>query len=90
MKNTSASDYIIEKMTALGFEIIKPDSTFYIFAEFNKDLQSRFAGTESFTQKEALLLSLVLLWALQEVIFAYLIQPAGHRKAVKRLEEYMK
>ena len=26
-------DYIIEKMTALGFEIIKPDGAFYIFAK---------------------------------------------------------
>ncbi len=27
-------DYIIEKMTDLGFKIIKPDGAFYIFAKF--------------------------------------------------------
>ena len=36
-----ASSYIIEKMTALGFEIIKPDGAFYIFAKipagYNQD-----------------------------------------------------
>ncbi|XCY66543.1 pyridoxal phosphate-dependent aminotransferase [Streptococcus iniae] len=29
-------DYIIEKMTALGFDIIKPDGAFYIFAKIPK------------------------------------------------------
>ena len=33
-------DYIIEKMTELGFEIIKPDGAFYIFAKIPAEYNS--------------------------------------------------
>ena len=47
-------DYIIEKMSALGFEIIKPDGAFYIFAKipagFNQD---SFAFLQDFAREKA-------------------------------------
>ena len=75
-------DYIIEKMTDLGFEIIKPDGAFYIFAKNSSGLQSRFlCFSEGFCSEEGrLLLSLVLpLGVTGKVMFAYLMQPAWRR-----------
>ena len=47
-------DYIIEKMTDLGFKIIKPDGAFYIFAkipaEYNLD---SFSFLQDFAKKKA-------------------------------------
>ena len=41
-------DYIIEQMSALGFEIIKPDGAFYIFAKipagYNQDFLCFLTG----------------------------------------------
>ena len=47
-------DYIIEKMTELGFKIIKPDGAFYIFAKIPADYnQDSFAFLKDFAQKKA-------------------------------------
>ncbi len=47
-------DYIIEKMTALGFEIIKPDGAFYIFAKIPAGYnQDSFAFLKDFAYKKA-------------------------------------
>ena len=47
-------DYIIEKMTDLGFKVIKPDGAFYIFAkipaEYNQD---SFSFLQDFAKKKA-------------------------------------
>lgn len=47
-------DFIIEKMSALGFEIIKPDGAFYIFAKIPVDLeQNSFDFCVDFAQSKA-------------------------------------
>ena len=47
-------DYIIEKMTELGFKIIKPNGAFYIFAKIPADYnQDSFAFLKDFAQKKA-------------------------------------
>lgn len=47
-------DYILEKMTALGFKIIRPDGAFYIFAKIPADLnQNSFEFCVDFAQKQA-------------------------------------
>ena len=71
-------DYIIEKMTALGFEIIKPDGAFYIFAKIPAGYnQDSFAFLKDFAQKKAVAFILVQpLGVMEKVMFAYLMQPA--------------
>ncbi|MDQ0222105.1 pyridoxal phosphate-dependent aminotransferase [Streptococcus moroccensis] len=47
-------DFILEKMTALGFEIIRPDGAFYIFAKIPDGYnQNSFEFLQSFARKEA-------------------------------------
>ncbi|MET3556922.1 aminotransferase [Streptococcus rupicaprae] len=47
-------DVIIEKMTALGFEIIRPDGAFYIFAKIPTGYnQNSFDFLQKFARKEA-------------------------------------
>lgn len=47
-------DYIMEKMAALGFEIIRPDGAFYIFAKIpNGYNQNSFDFLQKFARKEA-------------------------------------
>ena len=55
-------DYIIEQMSALGFEIIKPDGAFYIFAKIPAGYnQDSFAFLQDFAREKRLLSFLVLL-----------------------------
>ena len=47
-------DYIIEKMSALGFKIIEPDGAFYIFAKIPADLeQDSFKFAVDFAKEKA-------------------------------------
>lgn len=47
-------DYIIEKMSALGFKIIKPDGAFYIFAKIPADHeQDSFKFCQDFAREKA-------------------------------------
>lgn len=47
-------DYIIEKMSELGFKIIKPDGAFYIFAKIPKGyLQDSFKFCQNFAESKA-------------------------------------
>ena len=47
-------DYIIDKMTALGFEIVKPDGAFYIFAKIPAGYeQDSFDFLEALAQEQA-------------------------------------
>ncbi|KXT72632.1 Aromatic amino acid aminotransferase gamma / N-acetyl-L,L-diaminopimelate aminotransferase [Streptococcus sp. DD10] len=47
-------DYIIEKMTELGFDIIKPDGAFYIFAKIPVGYeQDSFAFLQDFAKEQA-------------------------------------
>lgn len=47
-------DYIMDKMSALGFKIIKPDGAFYIFAKIPADYeQDSFKFCQSFAREKA-------------------------------------
>ncbi len=87
-------DYIIEKMTALGFEIIKPDGAFYIFAKipvgYNQD---SFAFLKDFAQKKAVAFipgAAFGRYGEGYVRLSYAASMETIREAMKRLEEYMR
>ena len=74
-------DYIIEKMTELGFKIVKPNGAFYIFAKIPADYnQDSFAFLKDFAQKKQLLSFLVLLLvSMGKVMYVFLMRPAWIR-----------
>ena len=87
-------DYIIEKMTKLGFEIIKPDGAFYIFAKipvgYNQD---SFAFLKDFAQKKAVAFipgAAFGQYGEGYVRLSYAASMGTIREAMKRLEEYMR
>ena len=87
-------DYIIEKMTDLGFEIIKPDGAFYIFAKipvgYNQD---SFAFLKDFAQKKAVAFipgAAFGQYGEGYVRLSYAASMETIREAMKRLEEYMR
>lgn len=87
-------DYIIEKMTALGFEIIKPDGAFYIFAKipavYNQD---SFAFLKDFAQKKAVAFipgAAFGRYGEGYVRLSYAASMETIEEAMKRLEEYMR
>ena len=87
-------DYIIEKMTALGFEIIKPDGAFYIFAKipvgYNQD---SFAFLKDFAQKKAVAFipgAAFGRYGEGYVRLSYAASMETIKEAMKRLEEYMR
>ena len=87
-------DYIIEKMTDLGFEIIKPDGAFYIFAKIPADYnQDSFAFLKDFAHKKAVaFIPGVAFGQYGEgyVRLSYAASMETIREAMKRLEEYMR
>ena len=87
-------DYIIDKMTALGFEIIKPDGAFYIFAKipvgYNQD---SFAFLKDFAQKKAVAFipgAAFGRYGEGYVRLSYAASMETIKEAMKRLEEYMR
>ena len=87
-------DYIIDKMTDLGFEIIKPDGAFYIFAKipvgYNQD---SFAFLKDFAQKKAVAFipgAAFGQYGEGYVRLSYAASMGTIREAMKRLEEYMR
>ena len=87
-------DYIIDKMTDLGFEIIKPDGAFYIFtkipAGYNQD---SFAFLKDFAQKKAVAFipgAAFGQYGEGYVRLSYAASMETIREAMKRLEEYMR
>ncbi|MGT2951408.1 aromatic amino acid aminotransferase [Streptococcus cuniculi] len=53
-KYVKRRDYLIEKMTELGFTIIKPDGAFYIFAKIPEGYnQDSFSFLQEFARKKA-------------------------------------
>lgn len=87
-------DYIIEKMMNLGFEIIKPDGAFYIFAKipvgYNQD---SFAFLKDFAQKKAVAFipgAAFGRYGEGYVRISYAASMGTIREAMKRLEEYMR
>ena len=87
-------DYIIEKMTKLGFEIIKPDGAFYIFAKIPADCdQDSFAFLKDFAQKKAVAFipgAAFGQYGEGYVRLSYAASMETIREAMKRLEEYMR
>lgn len=87
-------DYIIEKMMNLGFEIIKPDGAFYIFAKipvgYNQD---SFAFLKDFAQKKAVAFipgAAFGRYGEGYVRISYAASMETIREAMKRLEDYMR
>ena len=87
-------DYIIDKMTDLGFEIIKPDSAFYIFAKIPAGYnQDSFAFLKDFAQKKAVAFipgAAFGQYGEGYVRLSYAASMGTIREAMKRLEEYMR
>ena len=87
-------DYIIEKMTNLGFEIIKPDGAFYIFAKIPAGYsQDSFAFLKDFAQKKAVAFipgAAFGQYGEGYVSLSYAASMEPIREAMKRLEEYMR
>ena len=87
-------DYIIEKMTNLGFEIIKPDGAFYIFAKIPAGYnQDSFAFLKDFAQKKAVAFipgAAFGRYGEGYVRISYAASMETIREAMKRLEEYMR
>lgn len=87
-------DYIIEKMMNLGFEIIKPDGAFYIFAKIPAGYnQDSFAFLKDFAQKKAVAFipgAAFGRYGEGYVRISYAASMGTIREAMKRLEEYMR
>ena len=87
-------DYIINKMTDLGFEIIKPDGAFYIFAKIPAGYnQDSFAFLKDFAQKKAVAFipgAAFGQYGEGYVRLSYAASMESIREAMKRLEEYMR
>ena len=87
-------DYIIEKMTDLGFEIIKPDGAFYIFAKIPAGYnQDSFAFLKDFAYKKAVAFipgAAFGQYGEGYVRLSYAASMETIREAMKRLEEYMR
>ena len=87
-------DYIIEKMTELGFEIIKPDGAFYIFAKIPAGYnQDSFAFLKDFAQKKAVAFipgAAFGQYGEGYIRLSYAASMETIREAMKRLEEYMR
>lgn len=87
-------DYIIDKMTDLGFEIIEPDGAFYIFAKIPAGYdQDSFAFLKDFAQKKAVAFipgAAFGQYGEGYVRLSYAASMKTIREAMKRLEEYMR
>ena len=87
-------DYIMEKMTGLGFEIIKPDGAFYIFAKIPAGYdQDSFAFLKDFAQKKAVAFipgAAFGQYGEGYVRLSYAASMETISEAMKRLEEYMR
>ena len=86
-------DYIIEKMTELGFKIIKPDGAFYIFAKIPAGYnQDSFAFLKDFAQKKAVAFipgAAFGQYGEGYVRLSYAASMGTIKEAMKRLKEYM-
>lgn len=86
-------DYIIEKMTELGFSIIKPSGAFYIFAKIPDGCnQDSFAFSQDFARKKAVALipgAAFGQFGEGYVRLSYAASMETIKEAMKRLKEYM-
>ncbi|MGT2755260.1 pyridoxal phosphate-dependent aminotransferase [Streptococcus ovis] len=86
-------DYLMEKMSELGFQIIRPDGAFYIFAKIPEGYsQDSFAFLQDFARKKAVaLIPGVAFGQYGEgyVRVSYAASMEVIQEAMKRLKEYM-
>ena len=86
-------DYILEKMTELGFKIIRPNGAFYIFAKIPAGYnQDSFAFLKDFAQKKAVAFIPGAAFGQYGEGYVRLSYAAGMdtiKEAMKRLKEYM-
>ena len=86
-------DYIIEKMSALGFEMIKPDGAFYIFAKIPAGYnQDSFAFLQDFAREKAVAFipgAAFGQYGEGYVRLSYAASMEVIKEAMKRLKEYM-
>lgn len=86
-------DYIIEKMTELGYHIIKPDGAFYIFAKIPADYnQDSFAFLQDFARKKAVAMipgAAFGKYGEGYIRLSYAASMETIKEAMKRLKEYM-
>ena len=86
-------DYIIEKMTELGYQIIKPDGAFYIFAKIPAGYnQDSFAFLQDFAEKKAVAFipgAAFGQYGEGYIRLSYAASMETIREALKRLKDYM-
>lgn len=86
-------DYILEKMTELGFEIIKPDGAFYIFARIPSDCnQDSMAFSQDFAREQAVAFipgAAFGKYGEGYVRLSYAASMETIREAMKRLKDYL-
>ena len=86
-------DYIIEQMTELGYQIIKPDGAFYIFAKIPAGYnQDSFAFLQDFAEKKAVAFipgSAFGQYGEGYIRLSYAASMETIKEALKRLKEYM-
>lgn len=86
-------DYIIEKMTDLGYQIIKPDGAFYIFAKIPAGYnQDSFAFLQDFAEKKAVAFipgAAFGQYGEGYIRLSYAASMETIKEALKRLKEYM-
>ncbi|MEW4354900.1 pyridoxal phosphate-dependent aminotransferase [Streptococcus pneumoniae] len=87
-------DYIIEKMTALGFTIVKPDGAFYIFAKIPEGYtQDSFAFLQDFAREKAVAFipgAAFGKYGEGYVRLSYAASMETIQEALERLKDYMK
>ena len=86
-------DYIIEQMTKLGYQIIKPDGAFYIFAKIPAGYnQDSFAFLRDFAEKKAVAFipgAAFGQYGEGYIRLSYAASMETIKEALKRLKEYM-
>ncbi|MDO5079116.1 MAG: pyridoxal phosphate-dependent aminotransferase [Streptococcus minor] len=86
-------DYIIKKMTELGYKIIKPDGAFYIFAKIPEDFnQDSFRFLQDFARKKAVAFipgAAFGQYGEGYIRISYAASMGTIKEAMKRLKEYM-
>ena len=86
-------DYIIEQMTELGYQIIKPDGAFYIFAKIPAGYnQDSFAFLQDFAEKKAVAFipgAAFGQYGEGYIRLSYAASMETIKEALKRLKEYM-
>ena len=93
MEYIQRRDYIIEQMTELGYQIIKPDGAFYIFAKIPAGYnQDSFAFLQDFAEKKAVAFipgAAFGQYGEGYIRLSYAASMETIKEALKRLKEYM-